>query len=60
MVVWAPSKMVLDTPGAPGGADPLTLVVWMAEVMHAAAVLVHGTVAIPAESRVPIRYAGLV
>ncbi len=60
MVVWAPSKMVLDTPDAPAGADPVTLTLWLAEVMQAARMDVHGDVAIPAETRVPLRRVGLV
>jgi 7,8-dihydroneopterin aldolase/epimerase/oxygenase len=60
MVVWAPSKMVLDAPNAPTGADPLALTLWLAETMQAAEVAVHGDVAIPAETRVPVRRVGLV
>jgi 7,8-dihydroneopterin aldolase/epimerase/oxygenase len=60
MVVWAPSKMVLDTPGAPGGAEAMTLTLWLAEVMQAVAVEVHGNMSVPAETRVPVRRVGLV
>jgi 7,8-dihydroneopterin aldolase/epimerase/oxygenase len=60
MVVWAPSKMVLDTAGAPGGVEPLTLTLWLAELMQALAVEVHGNMSIPAETRVPVRRLGLV
>jgi 7,8-dihydroneopterin aldolase/epimerase/oxygenase len=60
MVVWAPSKMVLDTAGTPAGADPLALALWLAEVMQASHVAVHGIVAIPAETRVPVQRVGLV
>jgi 7,8-dihydroneopterin aldolase/epimerase/oxygenase len=60
MVVWAPSKMVLDTAGAPAGADPLALTLWLADVMQAARIEVHGRVSIPAETRVPVRRVGLV
>ncbi len=59
MVVWAPSKMVLDATNAPAGADPLSLTLWLAETMQAAKVVVHGTVALPAQSRVPVVRAGL-
>jgi 7,8-dihydroneopterin aldolase/epimerase/oxygenase len=60
MVVWAPSKMVLDTAGAPAGADPLMLTLWLAEVMQAVGVDVHGNISLPAETRVPARRVGLV
>ncbi len=60
MVVWAPSKMVLDTAGAPAGADPMTLTLWLAETLQAVGVAVHGNIAIPAETRVPVRRVGLV
>lgn len=59
MVVWAPSKMVLDAVDGPfsdgrAGADPVALVLWLAGVMQAVRVQVHGDVAIPAEARVPV------
>ncbi len=60
MVVWAPSKMVLDAPDAPAVADPLTLTLWLAETMQAAMVAVHGNISVPAETRVPLRRVGLV
>jgi 7,8-dihydroneopterin aldolase/epimerase/oxygenase len=60
MVVWAPSKMVLDSAGAPAGSDPLALTLWLAETMHAVGVAVHGNIAIPAETRVPAWHVGLV
>lgn len=53
-VLWAPAKMVLDTPGAPEGADPAALAVWLAGLLDAGRVVVHGTVAIPAGCRVPV------
>ena len=59
MVVWAPSKMVLDAASGPVGADPVDLVLWLAGVMGASALLVHGDVAIPADPRVPLRRAPL-
>ncbi len=55
LVVWAPSKMVLDAPDAPGGTDPLDLTLWLAGRIGASEVVVHGDVAIPATSRVPVR-----
>ncbi|MFN6951310.1 MAG: dihydroneopterin aldolase [Albidovulum sp.] len=60
-VVWAPAKLVLDTPGAPVTADPATLAVWLAELLDAEALIVHGgahgAVSIPAGCRVPVRIA---
>jgi 7,8-dihydroneopterin aldolase/epimerase/oxygenase len=60
MVVWAPSKMVLDAVDGPVGADPMGLVLWLAEVMQAAKVQVHGDVAVPAEARVVVERVVLV
>ncbi|MCU0802592.1 MAG: dihydroneopterin aldolase [Rhodobacteraceae bacterium] len=54
MVVWAPSKMVLDAVDGPVGADPVLLVLWLAGVMQATVVQVHGDVAIPADACVPV------
>ena len=53
-VVWAPSKLVLDAVDGPQGRDPLALAIWLAEEMAAAALVVHGSVAVPAGSRVRI------
>ncbi len=53
-VVWAPAKMALDTPGAPATADPATLAVWLAGLLDAERLVVHGPVAIPAGCRVPV------
>lgn len=54
-VVWAPSKLVLDAVDGPQGTDPVTLALWLAETMAAAALIVHGAVTIPAGSRVPVK-----
>ncbi|MDI3335221.1 dihydroneopterin aldolase [Defluviimonas aestuarii] len=54
VVVWAPSKLVLDTPGAPQGADAGVLACWLAEDLGATKVIAHGDVAIPAGCRVPV------
>ncbi|MFN3846859.1 MAG: dihydroneopterin aldolase [Paracoccaceae bacterium] len=51
-VVWAPSKMVLDAVDGPKSADPVALALWLAEVMAARSMIVHGNVALPAGSRV--------
>ncbi|MGL5011033.1 MAG: dihydroneopterin aldolase [Paracoccaceae bacterium] len=51
MVVWAPSKMVLDAVDGPSGAEPMVLVQWLAEVMQATGIIVHGDIAKHAESR---------
>ena len=56
-VVWAPSKLVLDAVDGPKGTDPVSLALWLAETMSATALIVHGEVAVPAGSRVPVRRA---
>ncbi len=57
VMVWAPSKMVLDAVDGPTGRDPVALALWLAEVMAAEKMVVHGTVALPAGSRVPVERA---
>ncbi|WP_135450452.1 MULTISPECIES: dihydroneopterin aldolase [Tabrizicola] len=54
-VVWAPSKLVLDAVDGPKGTEPVTLALWLAETMAATALVVHGQVAVPAGSRVPVK-----
>ena len=54
-VVWAPSKLVLDAVDGPQGTAPVTLALWLAETMSATALIVHGDIAVPAGSRVPVR-----
>lgn len=56
-VVWAPSKLVLDAVDGPKGSDPVGLGLWLAETMSATALVVHGQVAVPAGSRVPVKRA---
>jgi dihydroneopterin aldolase len=56
-VVWAPSKLVLDAVDGPKGSDPVGLALWLAETMSAEALVVHGDVAVPAGSRVPVKRA---
>ncbi|MDP2083463.1 MAG: dihydroneopterin aldolase [Pseudotabrizicola sp.] len=53
-VVWAPSKMVLDAVDGPKTADAVALALWLAEEMAALGLVVHGNVALPAGSRVPV------
>ena len=58
MVVWAPSKLVLDAVDGPGAGprNPLALALWLAESLQAARLLVMGAAqgAAPAGSRVPV------
>lgn len=57
MVVWAPSKIVLDAVDGPKAAarDAVALALWLAETLAAARLDVHGDVSVPAGSRVPLR-----
>ena len=57
MMVWAPGKMVLDAVDGPQTRDPVALALWLAEVMAAERLIVHGTVALPAGSRVQVERA---
>ncbi|MFT3689779.1 dihydroneopterin aldolase [Paenirhodobacter sp.] len=56
MVVWAPSKIVLDAVDGPKGParDSIALALWLAEQMAATRLELHGDVAVPAGSRVPV------
>lgn len=54
MIVWAPSKLVLDAVDGPQSREPVALALWLAEVMAASGIVVHGDVAVPAGSRVPV------
>ncbi len=60
MVVWAPSKIILDTPDAPkaAAAEGVTLSLWLAEQMAAERLELigadHDHVSVPAGSRVPV------
>ena len=56
-VVWAPSKLVLDAVDGPKGNDPVGLALWLAETLSATALVVHGKIAVPAGSRVPVKRA---
>ena len=53
MMVWAPSKMVLDATDGPQARDAVGLALWLAETMAADRLIVHGPVTLPAGSRVP-------
>lgn len=55
-IVWAPSKLVLDTPDGPlaRAADGAALALWLAETLAARAVLVPEGTGLSAGSRVPV------
>ena len=57
MMVWAPSKMVLDATDGPQARDAVGLALWLAETMAADRLIVHGPVTLPAGSRVPAEQA---
>jgi dihydroneopterin aldolase len=57
MIVWAPSKLVLDAVDGPHSRDAVALSLWLAEMMAASGLVVHGDVALPAGSRVPVERA---
>ena len=54
MVVWAPSKLVLDAADPPTSRAPGALALWLAELLGAKALVVHGDVTLPADARVPV------
>lgn len=55
-IVWAPSKLVLDTPDGPlaRAHDGAALALWLAEMLAARAVLVPQGAVLSAGSRVPV------
>ncbi len=55
MVVWAPSKLVLDAVDGPKVHDGVALSLWLAETLSAKRLELHGAVSAPAGSRVPLR-----
>lgn len=57
MTVWAPSKLVLDAVDGPHSREPLALALWLAELMAAERLIVHGDVALAAGSRVTVQRA---
>ena len=54
MIVWAPSKLVLDAVDGPTSRDAVALALWLAETLAATRLIVHGDVTLPAGSRVPL------
>ncbi|MCB2111108.1 MAG: dihydroneopterin aldolase [Defluviimonas sp.] len=53
-VLWAPGKLVLDTPGAPETAEGPELAAWIVSELGAGQLYLHGSVAVPAACRVPV------
>jgi dihydroneopterin aldolase len=54
MLVWAPSKMLLDATDGPHARDPVALALWLAEQMAADRLIVYGEGDLPAGSRVTV------
>lgn len=55
MIVWAPAKMVFDTPGAPReGVDGIGLAVWLASQLDALKIVTQRRVTAPADCSVPV------
>lgn len=57
MIVWAPSKLVLDAVDGPQSREPVVLALWLAETLAAERLVLHGTATVPAGSRVPVERA---
>ncbi len=57
MIVWAPSKLVLDAVDGPQSREPVALALWLAETLAAERLVLHGTATVPAGSRVPVERA---
>ena len=57
MIVWAPSKLVLDAVDGPQSREPVALALWLAETLAAERLVLHGTATVPAGSRVPVEQA---
>lgn len=47
MIVWAPSKLVLDAVDGPQNLAPIALALWLAEAMAADCLIVHGQDPLP-------------
>ncbi|TQS73205.1 dihydroneopterin aldolase [Rhodobacteraceae bacterium] len=58
MVVWAPSKIVLDAVDGPQGSprDAVALAIWLSEQLAAQGLELHGDIAAPAGTRVPVTH----
>jgi dihydroneopterin aldolase len=56
-IVWAPSKLVLDAVDGPHSREPVALALWLAELTAADGFVVHGSVTVPAGSRVTVERA---
>ena len=54
MIVWAPSKLVLDAVDGPRARNAVGLALWLAETVVATQVIVLGDVPLPADCRVPV------
>ncbi len=54
MVVWAPSKLVLDAVKGPASRAPQALALWLAGEVGAERLIVHGPVTEAAGSRIPV------
>jgi dihydroneopterin aldolase len=54
MIVWAPSKLVLDAVDGPQTLDPIALALWLAEVMAADCLMVYGDAPLPVGSHVRV------
>ena len=54
MVVWAPSKLVLDAVQGPASRDAVALALWLAGMLGAKRLIVHGDVTMPADPFVPV------
>jgi 7,8-dihydroneopterin aldolase/epimerase/oxygenase len=54
MIVWAPSKLVLDAVDGPHDRAPLALALWFAELMAAQELIVYGAAPLPKGSHVPV------
>lgn len=54
MIVWAPSKLVLDAVDGPQTRAPLHLALWLAEHMAADRLVVHGAGPLPVGSHVTV------
>ena len=54
MVVWAPSRLVLNAVDGPPSRTGPALALWLAETLDARGLVVHGPVTLPAGTRVPV------